>query len=83
MMAPPRFFDWLLRRWLPRGQAGDSIRGDLLEEPQASAYRPGARFRYRAQVLSIVVSYRPRVIPKPVSLEEISLGAGGWGCLRT
>ena len=29
---PPRFFDWLLRRSLPPGHDGDSIRGDLLEE---------------------------------------------------
>ena len=63
MTGPPRFFDWLLRRSLPRGQAGDSIRGDLLEELQASGNRPAARIRYRAQVLSIAVSYRPHRTP--------------------
>ena len=39
--GPPRFFDWLLRRSLPHGPEGDSIRGDLLEELEASAnHRP-------------------------------------------
>jgi hypothetical protein len=27
-----RLADWLLRRTLPPGEAGDSIRGDLIEE---------------------------------------------------
>ena len=63
MTSPPRFFDWLLRRSLPRGHAGDSIRGDLLEELLASGDRPAARFRYRAHVLSIVVRYRPHSTP--------------------
>jgi predicted permease len=56
MMRPPRFFDWLLRRSLPADYA-DSIRGDLLEELHASNRRQGARFHYRAHVLSIVTRY--------------------------
>ena len=30
--APPRLAEWLLRRALPRGERGDTIRGDLVEE---------------------------------------------------
>ena len=30
--APPRPATWLLQRALPRGEAGDTIRGDLIEE---------------------------------------------------
>src|SRR5918995_6247929 len=56
MSRPPRFFDWLLRRSLPADHA-DSIRGDLLEELHASNRRQGARFHYRAHVLSIVARY--------------------------
>jgi predicted permease len=62
--SPPRFFDWLLRCSLPHGQEGDSIRGDLLEELQASANRPAARLRYRAHVLSIIVRYRFHRTPR-------------------
>jgi hypothetical protein len=29
--SPPPFFDWLLRRSLPAGQEGDSIRGTRLK----------------------------------------------------
>ena len=29
---PPRLADWLLRRCLPHGAAGESVRGDLYEE---------------------------------------------------
>jgi len=32
MTGPPRLADSLLRRVLPAGEAGDTIRGDLLEE---------------------------------------------------
>ena len=38
-MTPPRLFDWLLRRSLPPGPAGDAIRGDLLEELAASPHQ--------------------------------------------
>ena len=58
-MTPPRLFDWLLRRSLPPGPAGDSIRGDLLEELAAAGNRPVARLWFRAQVLSLATRYRP------------------------
>jgi hypothetical protein len=50
-------FDWLLRWVLPRGAAGDAIRGDLIEELMAAGNRPVARMRYAAQALSVVVRY--------------------------
>jgi predicted permease len=62
MTRPPRFFDWLLRRSLPTDHA-DAIRGDLLEELHASSRRQGARFHYRAHVLSIVARYAFRRTP--------------------
>jgi predicted permease len=64
MTRPPRFFDWLLRRLLPAGREGDSIRGDLLEELHESGGRQGARLRYRAHVLSIVSKYAFRRAPR-------------------
>jgi hypothetical protein len=56
-VKPPRLFDWLLRWALPRGPAGDAIRGDLIEELIAAGDRPAARVRYAAQALSIAVRY--------------------------
>jgi hypothetical protein len=32
MTGPPRLAEWLLRHVLPVGEAGDTIRGDLIEE---------------------------------------------------
>jgi predicted permease len=57
-VTPPRLFDWLLRRSLPPGPAGDAIRGDLLEELAAAGNRPIARLRFRAHALSIATRYR-------------------------
>lgn len=59
-------FDWLLRWVLPRGAAGDAIRGDLIEELMAAGNRPVARMRYAAQALSVVVRYafRRRAAPR-------------------
>jgi putative ABC transport system permease protein len=56
-VTPPPLFDWLLRWALPRGAAGDAIRGDLIEELTAAGNRPVARVRYAAHALSIVVRY--------------------------
>jgi predicted permease len=55
--GPPRCFEWLLRRALPPGQDGDSIRGDLLEELLASGDCLSARHRYRRHAISIAVRY--------------------------
>ena len=57
-MTPPKLFDWLLRRSLPPGPAGDAIRGDLLEELASAGNRPVARLWFRAQALSIATRYR-------------------------
>jgi putative ABC transport system permease protein len=48
--------DRLLRLVLPEGPIGESIRGDLLEDWQASD-RPGATVRYLVQALSIASRY--------------------------
>jgi predicted permease len=57
-VTPPKLFDWLLRRSLPPGSAGDTIRGDLLEELTSAGNRPLARLRFRVHVLSIATRYR-------------------------
>jgi putative ABC transport system permease protein len=54
---PPALVEWLLRRSLPRGPAGDSIRGDLLEDLLSSGNRPAARLRYTIQAFSIALRY--------------------------
>ena len=55
MTAPPKLFDWLLRRALPPGAAGATIRGDLIEELATAEHPTIARLRFRLQVISIVV----------------------------
>lgn len=54
---PPRLAQWLLKRTLPRGVRGDSIRGDLVEELRS---RPGssqsARWYWR-HALSLSIRY--------------------------
>jgi predicted permease len=64
MTRPPRVFDWLLRRSLPPGPAGETIRGDLLEELSGSANRTAARIRYRTHALSIALRYGVRRAPR-------------------
>lgn len=59
-MKPPRFFDWLLRRSLPPGIVGDSIRGDLIEELMAAADPRQGRRRFRAQAMSLAFRYALR-----------------------
>jgi len=61
--GPPKLVDWLLRRSLPPGPAGDSIRGDLLEEFLASGNRPADRLRYTAHAVSIAFRYGLRRAP--------------------
>ena len=63
MTGPPKLVDWLLRRSLPPGPAGDSIRGDLLEEFLASGNRPADRLRYTAHAVSIAFRYGLRRAP--------------------
>ena len=53
---PPRLADRLLRRFLPEGVRGETIRGDLLEEFHA---RPD-RWWFWRQTLSLVVRYGMR-----------------------
>jgi hypothetical protein len=53
---PPRLADRLLRRVLPEGMRGETIRGDLLEEFHA---RP-SRWWFWRQTLSLVVRYGMR-----------------------
>jgi predicted permease len=59
-MMPPPIFDWVLRRVLPPGSAGDSIRGDLIEELSSSRDPRRARRRFRAQVISVAMAYGAR-----------------------
>src|SRR5262249_12021327 len=60
---PPRIADWILRRSLPSGVRGDSIRGDLIEEFRA---HPSAPWYWR-QTLSVALRHgwhRDRARPK-------------------
>jgi predicted permease len=57
-VTPPRFFDWLLRRSLPPGPSGDSIRGDLIEELTLAPAPRRARLRFCLHALSIACRYR-------------------------
>jgi hypothetical protein len=50
---PPRLADWILRRTLPAGVRGDTMRGDLLEDFHA---RPNA-VRYWRQALSLAIRF--------------------------
>jgi predicted permease len=54
--APP-LFDWLLRRSLPPGSTGDTIRGDLLEELAAAGSTTQARMRFRRQAISVALRF--------------------------
>jgi putative ABC transport system permease protein len=62
-----RLLDWLLRRTLPPGAVGDSIRGDLLEELHAGRHGATARLRYaaRATALAVRFAFRRRLVPDP------------------
>src|SRR5690349_21746446 len=53
---PPRLADWLLRRTLPSGVRGDTIRGDLLEEFRAHPNR----WWYWRHTISLAIRYRFR-----------------------
>jgi predicted permease len=68
MTAPPKFFDWLLRRSLPPGAAGDTIRGDLMEELATAEHPAIARLRFRLQVISIAV--RAHRLVRPANLTQ-------------
>jgi putative ABC transport system permease protein len=49
--------DWLLRHSLPRGEAGDTIRGDLIEEWQARGGTPAATRVFLRHALSLSARY--------------------------
>ena len=68
MTTPPKIFDWLLRRSLPPGAAGDTIRGDLIEELTTSARPAIARMRFRLQAISIAV--RAHRLARPANLNH-------------
>lgn len=52
-----RLFDWLLRRTLPPGAVGDSIRGDLLEELHTGGSGNAARLRYAARAAALAIRF--------------------------
>jgi len=58
--APPRLAAWLLRRTLPRGVRGDSVRGDLLEEWRARGGTRAASAWYWRHALSLSARYAGR-----------------------
>lgn len=58
---PPRLADWMLRRVLPRGVRGQTIRGDLLEEFHA---RPD-RWWFWHQTMSLAIRYGFRRETRP------------------
>ncbi|MCZ6917802.1 MAG: ABC transporter permease, partial [Gemmatimonadetes bacterium] len=55
MPRPPGLADWLLRRCLPHGAAGESIRGDLYEEfcLREPAWRRGVWYWWHAVAIGI------------------------------
>ena len=52
-----RLADWLLRRSLPRGEAGDAIRGDLIEEWHARGGTRAASLLFLRHALSLSSRY--------------------------
>src|SRR5687768_7679625 len=64
---PPRFADWLLRRVLPIGKRGESIRGDLIEEfnrlPDSGSRVPALWFWQ--QTLRLALRYVASRSPQP------------------
>jgi predicted permease len=70
-VRPPAFFDWLLRRSLPPGPVGDSIRGDLIED--FTAGRGLARVRFCLHALSIACRYRVVMRPADAGLHRRSI----------
>src|SRR5260221_12337259 len=52
-----RLADWLLRHLLPRGEAGDTIRGDLLEEWHARGGTRAASRLFLRHALSLSARY--------------------------
>ena len=57
MTGPPRLADWLLRHVLPVGEAGDTIRGDLIEEWRHRGGSAAATRWYWRQTISLAVRY--------------------------
>ncbi len=57
MTGPPRLAEWLLRHVLPVGEAGDTIRGDLLEEWRHRGESAAATRWYWRQTLSLSARY--------------------------
>jgi hypothetical protein len=55
--GPPWAARWLLRRALPRGVRGESMRGDLLEEWRARGGTAAASAWYWRHALSLSVRY--------------------------
>src|SRR5947207_529132 len=49
--------DWLLRHALPRGEAGDTIRGDLIEDWHARGGTPAASRLFLRHALSLSARY--------------------------
>ena len=73
--------DWLLRRTLPRGEAGDTIRGDLIEELEEAGRTRSARRRYLRHACSLALRYG---LERPSSNTPVSPSTGGprmWGSI--
>ena len=73
--------DWLLRRTLPRGEAGDTIRGDLIEELEGAGRTRTARRRYLRHACSLVLRFR---LERPRSNTLVNPSTGGrpmWGSI--
>ena len=57
-----RLADWLLRRSLPPGEAGDTIRGDLIEEWHARGGTHTATRWYWRETLSVAAHYGVQMV---------------------
>ena len=62
MTRPPRLASWLLRRTLPEGVAGETMRGDLIEEwrGRGSTTRASWHFCFEAALLAARYAWRRR-----------------------
>ena len=73
--------DWLLRRTLPRGEAGDTIHGDLIEELEGAGRTRTARRRYLRHACSLALRYG---LERPRSNTLVNPSTGGrpmWGSI--
>jgi putative ABC transport system permease protein len=63
-VEPPRLAAWLLRRALPRGERGETVLGDLIEEFRSRGGAHTASLHFWRQSISVASRYRWRREPQ-------------------